>query len=357
MAAPEIIPAPPADAPLRLLLVKLKHIGDALLLTPTLVAIRARYPKAEIWVVVRKGTESILAGCRAIDRLLTVAPPEADKRGAGALWHDTRVWRELRRQRFDYAFELTDGDRGRWLAGMSAARHRCVNVSRYRLNLWWKCWFNRTAHSLWVNGHRVEKDFHAVGDFLPLGDEIPPLCFAQDRAVEPDIIRGRGDYVVIHPVTRWKKKRWPKEHWFVLCRALLKRTKTIIVSCGPDEEERAFAAELVAELGADRALNVDGCLDWAGLAGILYRARLFVGVDTAAMHLAAACQCPIVTFFAISVVSQWSPWKVRHETLSLHDRMSYDDMVRLGAPEVMLRLTPEMALAAVDRLMRPAADS
>ena len=59
-----------------LLFVELKHIGDALLLTPTLVAARTQYPNAEIWVVVRQGTEGILAGCPAIDHLITVAPNE-----------------------------------------------------------------------------------------------------------------------------------------------------------------------------------------------------------------------------------------------------------------------------------------
>ena len=64
-------------ARMRLLFVKLKHIGDSLLLTPTLAAVRAMYPQAEIWVVVREGSQGILSGCPAIDRLLTVAAPES----------------------------------------------------------------------------------------------------------------------------------------------------------------------------------------------------------------------------------------------------------------------------------------
>lgn len=79
----------------------------------TLVAARAQYPNAEIWVVVRKGTEGILAGCPAIDHLLTVAPNENNQRGPESLWRDLRTLMHLRRQHFDYAFELSDGDRGR----------------------------------------------------------------------------------------------------------------------------------------------------------------------------------------------------------------------------------------------------
>ena len=64
---------------MRLLFVKLKHIGDALIMTPALMAARAAYPRAEIWVVVRQGCEGILAGCPAIDRVLTTAAPEAHR--------------------------------------------------------------------------------------------------------------------------------------------------------------------------------------------------------------------------------------------------------------------------------------
>ena len=58
---------------MRILLLKPKHIGDSLLLTPTIVALKRARPGAEIWVVVRRGCEGILAGCPEIDRLLTIA--------------------------------------------------------------------------------------------------------------------------------------------------------------------------------------------------------------------------------------------------------------------------------------------
>src|SRR6266496_3983286 len=123
---------------MRLLFVKLKHIGDSLLLTPTLAAVRSTYPAAEIWVVVRKGCEGILQGCAAIDRLLTAAVPEPAKRSRLNWWHDFRTVRELRRRRFDHAFELTDGDRGRWIAAFSGADVRCANGAGRPLHWWWR---------------------------------------------------------------------------------------------------------------------------------------------------------------------------------------------------------------------------
>jgi heptosyltransferase-3 len=350
MQATDSAVTPAGDAPLRLLFVKLKHIGDALLLTPTLVAVRRAFPKAEIWVAVRSGTEGILAGCTAIDRIVTVTPVEKHRRGVASFLNDLRAWRLLRAQRFDCAFELTDGDRGRWLAGMSGARRRCADTSVYPLNAWWRLWFNHTPAKPWKPGHRVEKDFSLVAGILRLGGEIPALSFERSRAIEPELLRGADDFIVLHPGTRWVRKRWPREHWLALGHALLSRTKRLVVSCGPDDAERALASELVAAWGADRAVSADGKLDWAHLAGCLYRARAFVGVDTAAMHLAAACQCPQVAIFGYSEVGQWRPWKAPHDLINLAATKNRSEC---PDPELMLLQTPEMVLAAVDRIMRP----
>jgi ADP-heptose:LPS heptosyltransferase len=64
-----------------------------------------------------------------------------------------------------------------------------------------------------------------------------------------------------------------------------------------------------------RATSTVGKLSWAQLAGALRAAKMFVGVDTAAMHLAAACQCPTVALFGSSREWAWHPWAVRHQIL------------------------------------------
>ncbi len=345
-------PTQPNPEPLRLLFVKLKHIGDALILTPTLVAARAQYPNAEIWVVVRKGTEGILGGCPAIDHLLTVAPNENDRRGPGSLWRDLRTLLRLRRQRFDYAFELTDGDRGRWLAGLSRARHRCTNANQRNLNGWWRRRFNALSNTALSKRHRVEKDFLTVADCLPLPTEIPPLCFEEGKTTEPESIRALHDFAVIHPGSRWIKKRWPMEHWIELGHNLLKQTKVIVISSGPATDERQLAAELVAEWGSQRAITSDGQWTWAELAACLYRAQVFVGVDTAATHLAAACQCPIVGLYAYTLMHQWKPWRA-------HDRLfhpgqwmdSQEEILRHPAGEIMRAHKPDKVFAAAREMM------
>ncbi len=300
---------------MRLLFVKLKHIGDSLLLTPTLTAVRANYPQSEIWVAVREGCEGIMAGCPVIDKLFTAAAPEAAKRSRSNWWHEYQTIRALRRQQFDYAFELSDGDRGRWLAALSGAKVRCTSGSGRPLNWWWRRQFNCISNYAWHERHRVEKDFYTVNDALPLRGEVPALSFARERTVPWELAKKLSIYAVIHPGTRWKRKRWPKERWVDLCHNLLARVPQVVISTGPDAEEIALAEELRAALGQN-AIGTEGKLSWAQLAGLLHGARLFVGVDTAAMHLAAACQCPTVAIFGPSKAGEWRPWKVDHRLVT-----------------------------------------
>ncbi|MBM3838565.1 MAG: glycosyltransferase family 9 protein [Verrucomicrobia bacterium] len=330
---------------MRLLFIKLKHIGDSLLLTPTLSAVRAEYPQAQIWVVVRRGGEGILAGCSSIDRTLTSAEPEAKRRGAFNWLGDLRVLRELRQQRFDYSFELSDGDRGRFLAWLSGAKTRCANVAFKPLPWWWRSKFDAQSRYVWVNGHRVEKDFYTVNEFLPLGPEIPPLAFERERTEPWSPAEALRDFAVIHPGTRWIRKRWTQEKWIELGRELFRFIPRLVVSSGPDSEEIALAGSIAKALGP-AALSTQGELSWAQLAGLLYRARLFVGVDTAAMHLAAACQCPTVAIFGPSAESQWRPWQVPHRVVKPAG------LAQKESEETMIQRVPtaEVAAACVELL-------
>lgn len=301
---------------MRLLFIKLKHIGDSLLLTPTLTAVRAQHPDAKIWVVVRRGCEGILEGCPAIDRVLTAAPPERSQRSLRDLWRGARLLLDLRLQRFDYAFELSDGDRGRILAWLSGASNRCTNVAAEPLSRWWQGRFNRVSHYNWLPHHRVEKDFHTVADFIPMPPSIPPLIFARERTKGWDPANQFGTFAVMHPGTRWARKSWPAEHWIRTGAAVASMGLRVVVSCGPAAAEVELANEIAHGIGA-AAVSTRGGLSWAQLAGLLHRARLFVGVDTAAMHLSAACQCPTVALFGPSTLHEWSPWRVTHRVVTL----------------------------------------
>ena len=335
---------------MRILLTKLKLIGDALLITPTVHAIRERYPDAEIVVVVRKGTEGILAGCTAIDRLLTAAAPEGKRRGRLNWLEDLRLIFELRKQRFDYAFELSDGDRGRWICALARAKVRSTNAGVLPLNFFWKRVFRSVSTFGWLRMHRVEKDFLTVAHELDLAGTPPPLCFERARTEASQVSAEAGEKcVVFNPGSRLPEKRWPEDRWIALGRELAGRGDRIVVNTGPAADEIVLGSRIADAIGAD-AISTKTALTWPQLARLLYSARLLVTVDTAAMHLAAACQCPTVALFGLVPVGQWRPWKSPGRVLTALGEWGEITAEAARRERVIELVTTEAVLAAIREL-------
>lgn len=309
---------------MRILLVKLRHIGDALITTSVVQCIKDAYPDSEISLVIRKGTEGILQGCPQIDHLLTTAAAEQDRRLWKDLLKDFRLLRRLRRTRFDFAIDLGNNDRGRTLVGLSGAKQRCVNHSVYQIKWPWKLLTNQIGTSFWRPVHRVDADYLNVSDFIDLSRTTPgPLIFQKDKTVRPVIeLSLDSPWVVIHPGTRWNRKRWNEAYWIELGKLIISHGIHVVVSAGPDPEDIGLGDRLVKALGSS-SVSTAGNLTWPHLAWLLCHASFFVGVDTAAMHLAAAMGCPTVALFGPdSNADNWRPWQVPYELIRF---APYDD--------------------------------
>ena len=87
----------------------------------------------------------------------------------------------------------------------------------------------------------------------------------------------------------------------------------MLISAGPDSREREYTNAIAQ--GSNGAVSTQGRLSLPQLAALLENARLFVGIDTAVMHLAAAMQTPSVALFGPSKERQWSPWQCRHRLI------------------------------------------
>ena len=340
---------------MRILFTKLRHIGDNLLLTPTLVAVRKALPHAEIWVVVRRGTEGILAGCPEIDRLLVTARPEEGRRSGRESLADLLTLTRIATAGFDFAFELGDNDRGRLLAAASRAKVRCTNsYARPEgdpLPPFWKARFNRLVTTGHGPVHQVLRDYNAVREVLSLPADPPPMRFAVSARRPHGLQLAEEPFAVVHPATRWPSKAWPAERWARVIGGLLGRFPKVVVSCGPSPDERAMASSLAS--GTDgRVVSTKGSLSWAQMADLLGKASLFVGVDTAAMHLAAASGCPSVALFGNPPAYQYGPWKVPHRIVRARDAMPEKERIRLTGESLMAEISEEEVLNAVDALLR-----
>src|SRR5207247_6765555 len=103
----------PVPAPERILVIKLRYVGDVLLATPVLSRLRENFPKAQLEILVNPGTDDVVRDHPALDEVLVLE--------RGDLARQWRFVRELRRRRFDLVIDLTDGDRSAFLSWLSRA--------------------------------------------------------------------------------------------------------------------------------------------------------------------------------------------------------------------------------------------
>ena len=338
---------------MRILLIKPKHIGDMLILTPTIAAIRQVHPEAEIWVLARAGTEGILAGCPDIARVLALAGVEKSDRKRGDVWRQVGVAAKLLTTSFDYVFELGDGHRARLFAMLARAKRRYSVKTSSPLKPFEARRFVMSSFD-WKTCHRVEKDYRTVSEFLPLPEEIPPMVFEPSRMQPWAPGQDLTEFCVVQVGSRQGFNRWNREGWREVCRAMLKKFPNVVLSCGPVAHEREEAAWLQQELGRC-LLNTEGRATWPEMAWLLSRAKLYVGPNTAAMHLAAACGCPVAALFGPSVEDFWYPWRVPYRIVTspgYEPPSDPEQRYALVKRRKMEEIQPRQVIAACEELLK-----
>lgn len=288
----------PASPPRRVLLITLQRLGDVLLTTPLLQTLRRAWPQAHIDMLVHQGTQGVLEGNPDLDGVITAAP-RAPLRDRLVLLG--RVWR-----RYDLAITTQAGDTPHLLA-WAAARKRVGLVE----SLSWESAWKRRSCAHWVLLDDVQT--HTVVQNLALAEAmglntsgarvVPPRASAAEGSVAPV----GGAYAVLHPYPMYRYKRWSEARWGALARALQQRGLQVLLSGGPDAEERTACARIATACGKG-CRDLSGQLGFGALADLLRQARLYVGPDTVTTHLAAACGTPTVALFGPSNPVKWGPW-------------------------------------------------
>lgn len=305
----------------RALVIKLRHHGDVLLCSPVLSSLKAAMQECEIDALVFADTAAMLSEHPALAQLHTLG---RDWKKLG-LWQQlAREWaliKTLRARHYDLVIHLTDHPRGAWMTRLLGPRWA---VAPHRTEKWWKNSFTH-RYRIVGGGRRHTVDTH-LDALRRLG--IQPAEEARALHLEPGAdaqahvdallaqhkLTDKG-FIQIHPASRWFFKCWPVARNAELIQALAARGEKIVITGAPDEREREMVAEVIARAGVE-LVDLSAQLSLKQLAALTLRARLFVGVDSAPMHIAAAVGTPCVALFGPSGDKEWGPWQVPHRVVS-----------------------------------------
>ncbi len=309
------------DSLRRVLVVKLRHHGDVLLASPVFRVLAARAPEAEIDALVYADTRDMLAGHPAIS---VVHGIDREWKRQGLLVQARReaaLLAELRERKYQLIVHLTDHWRGAWLAQLLRPRW---SVAPARGGWAWKaCFSHRYALTHGTPRHTVESNLDALRRLgLYPSDEEKRLVMVPGEAAEAkvdELLAGHGlarkGFLLVHPTSRWLFKAWTDERNAELLRRLASDGHRLVVTAAPNAREQAIVKRILARAGV-AVTDLSGGLTLREMGALAARARLFFGVDSAPMHIAAAMGTPVVALFGPSGEHEWGPWMVPHRVVA-----------------------------------------
>jgi ADP-heptose:LPS heptosyltransferase len=297
----------------RVLIIRLRPLGDMVLLTPALAALHSWRPDLRLTVLAEPSVAPVLEGNPAVAEILL------HRQFASTV-------AAIRQRHFPIVFNQH--------AGPTSALLTCLSGAPVRV-----CWERRQfswAYNVHVpppsafygrdDVHTVMQrmtQFYATG--LPRGP-IPPAAIYPSATARESVSRllaARGmdasaPYAVVRPGATHSNKRWSVENFAVIA-LWLRRERGIstIVNLGPGDEQ--LAAPIRDLCGGDSSGSaavpvIDG-LALPELMALLAGARLLVGNDTGPTHIAAAASVPIVVLFGASNSVHWRPWATDYRLL------------------------------------------
>ncbi len=293
---------------MNILLIQLKRIGDLILTTPAIAAVRQTFPEAKLTLVVSDDCAALLPAIAGIDQFLVM------RRNLG----DLGGFSSVLRQKFDYCIDFTRNDRSAALSLLSNAKKRVVSYRvKRRAPIRGRCYNEFVEHRM-RDMHTVDYNMSLVAptgartESPALRLDISPEARAKAMALRQPAAADRP-YIVFHPGSARLEKFWEAGRWAeVITHAIARWQVDAVLTGGTSRLEKAHLAEIEAKLprpasSAGSVIDLSGKMDLLTLAGMIAGAKLLVTVDSAPVHLAAALATPQVVLFGPTNPFHWRP--------------------------------------------------
>jgi heptosyltransferase-2 len=339
---------------MRILVIRLKHVGDCLLALPVCSNLKQAFPGATVDYLVLDHIAPLFRSHPDIDRVVTISPAER---------RHTRLYLkkllELRRRRYDVVLDLRTDSITVLITLFTDAR-RQIGFDRGK----WRSRLYKTRVPYPEAGGSLNAKLSilkALSIAKPLDTRFAVHLSHSEVESMRGRMRGHGiefsrPVFVFATVGRVPSKTWPVEYFVEVIENVLERYAAQgILIWGPGEEERVRA--VTARI--DRYFNVHadigtGSDDVRELAALLANSTIFIGNDGGPRHIAEAVGKPTFTIFSpLMRKAAWLPHPgPRHRAVDLEDALGADQLQRLDREEVARRqefyhrkVTPPLVLA------------
>ena len=315
----------------RVLVVRLRSIGDTVLSTPSIIALRRFLPNAQIDILLEDWCAPVLEGFAAVDNVLTVG--KTTKSRLNTAW-------QIRCNKYDVVFNLHGGTTATFFVRASGAKHR-VGFADYQYNFLYNHLVSSSSE-FWQQAktHSAEQQLALLGGVgIPVKDRLKSCLNVTEKArnsIEakletskiPDfkfqisnpetsqetanlagkdqskIQNPKSKIALVHPVAAFDTKQWSTENFARVVEFLDHTGFRVVAVATPKEREILEKLEGISQVPIQTFDN----LSLPEITALAERAEIFVGNDSGIAHIAAAVQTPLVVIFGSSNRVHWRPW-------------------------------------------------
>jgi lipopolysaccharide heptosyltransferase III len=365
----------------KILVIKLRHIGDVLLTVPVFRALRENFPDAHLAALVNSGTEEVLSGNPLIHEIIIFNRNIKKMHSVQKYIEELSFLKTIRKKGFDMIVDLTSGDRAAIISFTSGARYRIAYDPDKSGFLGKRYLYTHLAAKKRGDQHMVLRNLDVVKQFGIDTQNREVNFFISEEArifvrkileennisasLSPpfDSLLTKGGYrrvtgeqggvkvVHIHPTSRMLFKCWKDEYMTEVIGRLINKGVKVIVTSSPDRHEIERVKRILTLVGSHQSLiDLAGKTTVKQLAAVAEISDLFIGVDSAPMHIAAAVGTPVVALFGAGV-SSWRPWGKDHVALlkdtTGRDGISRQERIRRNLSQI----TPEDVMKEIEKLL------
>lgn len=300
---------------MKILIIKYRNIGDVLLVTPLISNLKYFYPDAQIDFALNRGTEDMVRMNPNISKVIVY-----DRSEIQSLNIFSRLWRELgffssfRKKNYQIVINLTEGDRGGFISLLSGASLRIGHKSK---NILLK---NVYTHILPKQNfrHTIETNLDPL-QILNIdvkSKKVDIFWSDKDDEMINNELLGIDNFIHIHPVSRWLFKCINDESMAKVIDYCENKLGLKVILTSDSNKYEINKINSILKYCSSEPLNLSGKLSLRQTSALNKRAKLFVGVDTAIMHISAANNTPVFAFFGPSGADHWGPWdnNIEHST-------------------------------------------
>ena len=361
----------------RVLVVRLRSIGDTVLATPSLIALKRFLPDAKVDILLEDWVAPLLEGFDQVDDVIPV--------GRGTKERLRTAWK-LRRAGYDVVFNLHGGTTSTFFSRATGARHR-VGYSHFQYSFLYNHLLSSSA-DFWETPitHSAEQQLALLGYVgVPVEDRPRSALTASENAlrsieerfanlrqtrelleyeyeagsfhriseapepmVQVDLL---SNFALFHPAAAFATKQWGAENFA--------RVAEYLAALGLKRVAVATKAESAVLKSLESASRVPiitlDDLSLPEITALASKAKLFVGNDSGIAHIAAAVNTPTVVVFGSSNRDHWRPWtdapnEIVHEEYVCQPCPGYE-CKEFPKPSCILSVRPEKVISAVDRVL------